>query len=423
MVKLGQLSVEQSSDTINMHCHTFFSFNAYGYSPIALIWLAIKMGWKLIGMVDFDILDGIDEFMNAGNQANVRATAGIETRVYIPQFQTREINSPGEPGVAYHMGIGFTSSIAPPLAAKALEDLRGRANKRNLLIVEKVNSYIQSPKIDYYNDVLTLSPSGAPTERHIVSAYILAAEKYTDDLVGYWSKKLLISENEVEISLGDRAKLHNLIRTKLLKKGGPGYIDPTPETFPSIDEFHKLILGCGALPTFAWLDGTSKGEQDIEELLLLLIDKGVVAVNIIPDRNWNINDPYVRQKKVKNLNNFIALAKSLDLPINVGTEMNSFGNKLADDFSSIELIPHHQTFLDGAFFVYGHTALQSAYEMGYQSDWSKSYLTTRQERNNFFMNVGKIILPEILKYKISEQINNTMTPQDVLKILAKKGYK
>jgi hypothetical protein len=52
-----------------------------------------------------------------------------------------------------------------------------------------------------------------------------------------------------------------------------------------------LIIACGALPCATWLDGTSAGEQDIEELMALLIAKGAVAANIIPDRNWNIAGP------------------------------------------------------------------------------------------------------------------------------------
>ena len=55
------------------------------------------------------MLDAVDEFLAACDLAGVRGSAGIETRVFIPEFATREINSPGEPGVYYHMGIGFTS--------------------------------------------------------------------------------------------------------------------------------------------------------------------------------------------------------------------------------------------------------------------------------------------------------------------------
>ena len=37
-------------DVVNLHCHTFFSFNAYGYSPMALAWLAKQKGYKALGI-------------------------------------------------------------------------------------------------------------------------------------------------------------------------------------------------------------------------------------------------------------------------------------------------------------------------------------------------------------------------------------
>ena len=91
--------------------------------------------------------------------------------------------------------------------------------------------------------------------------------------------------------IGDEPKLQNLIRLKLMKRGGVGYVQPSPTTFPTIEEVHHFIVACGALPCVAWLDGTLPGEQAIDELLELHIGKGVVAFNIVPDRNWNIADP------------------------------------------------------------------------------------------------------------------------------------
>ena len=35
-----------------------------------------------------------------------------------------------------------------------------------------------------------------------------------------------------------------------------------------------MIVACGALPRATWLDGTSAGEQAIDELLALLIGQG-----------------------------------------------------------------------------------------------------------------------------------------------------
>ena len=66
----------------NMHCHSFFSYNGYGYSPTHIAALAAKAGWRSAGLVDFDVLDGVDEFLNACAALRVPAAAGMETRVF-----------------------------------------------------------------------------------------------------------------------------------------------------------------------------------------------------------------------------------------------------------------------------------------------------------------------------------------------------
>jgi len=382
------------ADVANMHCHTFFSFNAYGHSPTSLAWLAKWRGFKLMGIVDFDVLDGVDEFLDACELVGVRGSAGIETRLFLPEFATREINSPGEPGVLYHMGIGFTTSRVPETVANILADLRQRAARRNRVVVERVNAYLDPVAIDYERDVLPLTPAGTATERHIVVAYIRAAERIVPNVVEFWADKLNVEPGRVATLMDDAPQLQDLVRAKLMKRGGIGYVQPGPDTFPTVDEFHKLIVACGALPCAAWLDGTSAGEQAIEELLALLISKGVVALNIVPDRNWNIADPEMRRLKVQNLYHVVRLAQELALPLNVGTEMNSFGQKLVDDFDAPELAPVRQAFLDGAHFIYGHTVLQRALGLGYHSEWAQTHLPSRRERNDFYTKVGYQVSPD-----------------------------
>src|SRR5512133_2754460 len=136
----GEIAVHPEFCGVNMHAHTFYSFNAYGHSPSSLVWLARKRGYQAIGSVDFDVLDAVDEFLDACEVAVVRGSCAIETRVYIPEFATREMSSPGEPGVAYHMGIGFTSSRASGKAASILANMRQRATQRYRDLIERVNS-------------------------------------------------------------------------------------------------------------------------------------------------------------------------------------------------------------------------------------------------------------------------------------------
>ena len=397
-----------------MHAHTFFSFNAYGHSPTSLAWLALKNGYTAIGSVDFDVLDAVDEFLGACALAGVRGSSALETRVCIPEFSTREISSPGEPGVAYHMGIGFTSGAAHGRAREILNDMRRRAAARNRDLVARVNAYLAPVTIDYDNDVLPLTPAGNATERHILVAYTNAVLQSGIDPLDFWSQKLGASREDLRPLIKDLPKLHNLIRARLMKRGGVGYVQPGPDTFPGIDEFHEFVRGCDALPCATWLDGTSSGEKAIDELLNLLVSKGVVALNIIPDRNWNIADPELKRTKLQNLYDVVRLATALDLPLNIGTEMNAFGQKLIDDFTAPELAPVRDAFLDGAYFIYGHTLLQRAHSLGYQSQWAASHLPSRAERNRFYSAVGRKVPPGQAGLRMLHKVTAEMTPADVL---------
>jgi len=418
LAERGEAPCAPVQDVVNLHCHTFFSFNAYGHSPTSLAWLAKKRGFAAVGIVDFDVLDAVDEFLAACDLAGVRGSAGIETRVFIPEFATLEINSPGEPGVYYHMGIGFTSGTVPPDAAPTLAAMRARADRRNREMVARVNAHLAPVTIDYERDVLPLTPAGNATERHMLLAYIRAADRKfgaaEGQKVAFWAEKLGSSTDQIAAIIGDYAKFSNLVRGKLMKRGGVGYVQPSPEAFPTVAEFHAMIIACGALPCATWLDGTTAGEQAIDELLDLLIGQGAVALNIIPDRNWNIADPETRRLKVAKLHEIVAIAAARDLPINVGTEMNAPGNKLVDDFDVPEMAPVKQAFLDGAHFIYGHTIMQRALGLGYQSAWAKAHLPTRRERNAFYTAVGYRVPPGASGLAKLRPLGAVLAPDDLL---------
>lgn len=418
MAQRGLVQFAEEREVANMHCHTFFSYNGYGYSPTALAWLAKRRGYKLMGIVDFDVLDGVDEFLHACERLALRGSAGIETRAYVPEFADREINSPGEPGVYYHMGIGFTSSQVPkndPEAQRILADMRARAERRNRDVVARVNAYLAPVTIDYEQDVLPLTPAGNPTERHICLAYVRKAAATVADPVGFWAQKLNTSPEDIAMIIDDGPKIQNLVRSRLIKRGGVGYVQPGPDTFPTVEEVNRMILACGALPCITWLDGTSEGEQAAEELFTLMIRKGAVALNIIPDRNWNIADPEDKRIKLRNLYAVVDLARELDLPINVGTEMNAYGKPLIDNFEAPELAPVRDTFLDGAYFIYGHTVLARTLGLGYQSSWAQRHFPTRRERNSFYTQFGRGMTPDAESLACLRALSQPITPEALLR--------
>jgi len=212
----------------------------------------------------------------------------------------------------------------------------------------------------------------------------------------------------------DTSAFKNLLRKKLMKRGSVGYKQPTKDTFPLIDEVNRVIQDCSALPCIAWLDGTSDGEQAIDELLELMVDKGAVTLNIIPDRNWNINDAEIKHIKLNNLYKIIKYANQANLPIIVGTEMNSDGQVMVDNFNSPELKPLTESFIYGACFIYGHTQMQSIWKMGYQSQWTHAQFNQRKNKNDFYVQAGRLIPPNIKTEAVKNHLNEKMTPSQVI---------
>lgn len=386
----GEIVLPDPGIVHNLHSHTFFSYNGYGYSPTAFAWLARKAGLGYGGIVDFDVLDGVDEFHGACAAVGIKGTAGIETRIFIPEFAEKVINSPGEPGVAYHMGVGFVSADQADPAM--LDRLKSMAQDRNTSIIERVNPYLAPVAVDYERDLLPLAPKGNPTERHLCAAYAAKAEAVFPDAAAraaFWAEKLGADAAKAAALLASPPDLQAAIRAKTMKQGGPGYVAPDLDTFPRLLEFNAFVLSAGAIPCCAWLDGTTAGEQEMDRLLDIEMDAGVAMINIIPDRNWNIADPAAKAKKTAAFDQVVALANARHLPIVVGTEMNAYGQPFVDDFQAPEMARHTHTFLRGARIAYAHTVLQRSAGMGYLSRWASRTFHDTAAKNDFFALLGE----------------------------------
>ena len=139
----GTPEVECWKPEVNIHFHSFFSFNAEGWSPSRIAWEAGKYGLEVAGIVDFDVLDGVDEFLEAGELLGLKATAGLESRVFVKEYADQVLNSPNEPGVYYFMAQGCPSGAGPwpDEFAQTILRLRRIAQQRNTGVMERVNEY------------------------------------------------------------------------------------------------------------------------------------------------------------------------------------------------------------------------------------------------------------------------------------------
>ncbi|MCP3966452.1 MAG: hypothetical protein GY750_17785 [Lentisphaerae bacterium] len=403
----GKIVQGEQVDSHNLHCHTFCSYNGYGFSPTYIAWLAAKKGWFAAGIVDFDVLDAVNEFLDAASRFNIRAVCGIETRVFVGDMAEDGINSPGEPGVAYHMGVGFANSDLPADQQVFLKNLKQKAAERTFGIVERVNTFLSPVKLNIEKDLLSLTPCGNATERHACTAYRKKAEQLITDEAernAFWAKKLDIPLENASSIVSDPVKLEATIRSKTMKRGGVGYVQPDPKSFPALEEMNAFVAANGAIPTVAWLDGSSSGESDPGKLLDLHIAKGGALLNIIPDRNWNFSDQAVKAEKVACLNAIMEAAAQRDMPVVVGTEMNAPGQKLADDFETDALAPHTAEFVKGAAISFAHMLL-SPLTMGYLSEWAADNFADTAAKNEFFEAFGRKFKPESFA-KIKAEIKN-----------------
>jgi len=412
-VKAGQIELPEPGADVNIHCHTFFSYNTYGYSPSKFAWLTRKAGLAVAGVVDFDVLDALEEFLGACRLLGVKGTAGLESRVFVPEFADKVINSPGEPGISYHMGVGFPTASVPDDQKDFLAGLRNTAQGRNQDLMGRVNAHLRPVELDYERDVLVLTPSGNATERHMCLAYARKAMEVmgsADKAADFWSEKLAVEVKTSE--LPESRDLLNKIRAKTMKRGGVGYVQPDHGSFPKMADLNAFILASGGIPVHTWLDGTSDGEQEIEALLDVAMSTGAAAINVIPDRNYTPGSP---DQKLKNLYQVVEVAQKRHLPVVMGTEMNSPGQKFVDDFRSEELKPLAAEFLKGAHIVYAHSVLQRQSGLGYTGNWAGSSFGSVAKKNEFFEKVGRSLQPA--KEDNLSGLTDDVTAEEILKKL------
>ncbi len=390
-VEQGELELPARGSAVNLHFHTFYSYNCEGYSPSKIAWLARRRGLAVAGIVDFDVLDGLEEFLSACRLIGQKGCVGLESRVFVEEFADREMTSPGEPGITYHMGVGFGQRPGVEGGGEFLAGLKALAQERNVALMERVNAYLRPVALDYERDVLPLTPAGNPTERHLCAAYACKAASQLGEgeaLGAYWAEKLGAEAGSLELPAG--VSLLNTLRAKTMKRGGVGYVQPEAGAFPKLAAMNGFVQAAGGVPVHTWLDGTSAGEQSMEEFLQVTMSTGVAALNIIPDRNYG---PKAGPAKEGHLREVIELAAGWELPVVVGTEMNSPGQKFVDDFGSEALRPWGEVFAKGAYIMYAHSVLQRQAGLGYVSAWAGERFADRAAKNAFYEEVGRRLEP------------------------------
>ena len=312
---------------VNAHIHTPYSFSSFD-SIDSIITAAQKENISVLGINDFNTVDGFDEWVEKCYNAGIFPLFNIEmiglNRVDMEAGW--KVNDPNNPGRTYISG----KALAYPLKlSKAntsrLKHIRDLSNKHVHLMTLKVNELLgeidEDLKIEFSN-MLNEHTKGMARERHLagmikmnIEGNYKAGKERNDIFIR------LLGDDFFDIHPGDNVPLENLIRSKLLKSGGAAFIEEDPEIFVDPEEIRDLILDAGGIPTYPFLADFKDGmytdfEMDREKAAQSLIDRGYYCIEFIPARN-----DYQR------LSDYVKCMSDKGFIITFGTEHNSPGIK------------------------------------------------------------------------------------------------
>lgn len=359
-IKNGDILRPQSGDCVNNHIHTCYSFSPY--SPTKAVWASYNAGLATCGIVDHDTVSGVREFIEAGKVIGMATTIGMECRVDFSRtpLKGRRINNPDQDDIAYVTLHGIPHTQIDKVKA-FIEPYKEERNKRNRLMVDKINDLIaaSSIKLDFDKDVVPISKNnegGSITERHILFALAKKlAEKFGRGLALLdflkVEMKLPVSDKN-EKYLQDTENEYYLYDVLGVLKSDTSsfYIDATSEC-PDVKDFIKLADEVGAISAYAYLGDvkdsvtgdkrTQKFEDDyLEELFEVLKETGFKAVTYMPTRN-----------SINQLTRLKALCKKYGFFEISGEDINSPRQSfICDAYKK----PDFQNLIDSTWALIGH---------------------------------------------------------------------
>jgi len=304
--KAEGLPGKQMDYYINNHIHTTFSFSYY--TPTMSIWMAFRSGLQTAGIMDHDTISGTREFVMAGEIAGIPTTKGVECRADFSKtpLEGRRINNPDQKSVAYTAIHGVSDNQIDRINS-FFAPYREERNRRNLLMVQRLNEILEpvSLSLDFDLDVLPLSyalQGGTITERHILFALaqrIMAKFSKGREVIEFLQHKLKIEISKKNLAYLEDEKnnfyaydILNVLKSSLVELF---YINATTEC-PDVRDVLALSDETGSISAYSYLGditesvtGDKKAQKFEDDYLELLFDVikelGFKAVTYMPTRN------------------------------------------------------------------------------------------------------------------------------------------
>jgi len=239
---------------IDLHLHSNKSDGLD--SPKELVEKALELHLRAIAITDHDTIDGVGEFLSAGEQNRVITIPGIELSIkHEPQREIKDVHI-----------VGLNIDHNSPHLIKTLKlQMEGRLQQKKA-ICEKLRK-----EFDYniqYKEVKAIAESNSVGRPHIV--------------------EIMIKNNPNKVRQKSKDQLF-----KMISLGGDAYVDREYEV--TLEESISLIKKANGIPILAH-PGVYE-VKDREEFVKMCINAGIQGIEI--EYPYNKNRPYYGTEKAE----------------------------------------------------------------------------------------------------------------------------
>lgn len=381
---------------VNNHIHTPYSFSAFKNIPQAVA-LALEEDVKILGINDFFVCDGYDEFAKECYQKKVFPLFNIEFIGLNKKDQENNIkvNDPNNPGRTYFSGKGlnYPENIEKDCKDK-LESVKKESQKQVSEMLDKINILIAKNEYDFslsMGEIFEKYAKNLVRERHIATALRNKAVEMLETeskQIDFFTK--IFDNNKPKASLDDIPGFENEIRSRLLKTGGAAFVEENEKAFLDIAEVKDIIIKMGGIPTYPLLLDDKNGnftdfENNKQKLASTLKERGIYSIELIPNRN-----------SLKILKEYVEYFYEQGFVVSFGTEHNTpaLTKMIVDCRDNVELDESMKTInYNGAALLAAHQYLNAKGEQAYILPSGEAKIKERSE----FEILGKAIFAYFLK--------------------------